>query len=205
VTEDSKISTRVPVLIFAACCVALNVAVGTVVYLLKLTLYLDQPGIMLAALLVPGTWRSACIVSSIVAIVTFTSTALLVNPFNFWYYGTGIASAIYGSLVVRGRLSLTASGPQRQWMKVIAFGIGWGVVAALVSAPVTAYLFGGVTGVGTTLIVAYLLKTGLQVLNAVLLTGLGAEPIDKTISLIIALAAARATPSAFMRQLSRNS
>lgn len=196
---------RVPVLILAACCVALNVAIGTVVYLLKLPLYLDQPGIMLAALLVPGTRREACVVSCIVALVTFTTTALLVNPFNFWYYGTGITSALYGSLVVRDRLSLAAPTWYGQWVKVIAFGIGWGVVAALVSAPVTAYLFGGVTGVGTTLIVAYLMNAGHQVLNAVLLTGLGAEPIDKTISLIIALAIARATPPAFMRQLSAKS
>jgi energy-coupling factor transport system substrate-specific component len=196
---------RAPVLIFAACCVALNVAIGTVVYLLKLPLYLDQPGIMLAALLVPGTRWQAFIISSIVAIVTFTSTALLVNPFNFWYYGTGIASALYGAFVVRDRIFAPAKTALRQWMRVLAFGIGWGVVAAVVSAPVTAYLFGGVTGVGTSLIVAYLMNAGHQVLNAVLYTGLGAEPIDKTLSLIIALAVARATPPAFMRLLSPKS
>lgn len=194
---------RVPVLIFAACCVALNVAIGTIVYLLKLPLYLDQPGIMLAALLVPGTRRDACIVSVIVAIVTFTSTAILVNPFNFWYYGTGIASALYGSLVVRGRIAYDGS-TVRYWGKVVAFGVGWGIVAALVSAPVTAYLFGGVTGVGTTFIVAYLMNAGNQVLKAVLLTGLGAEPIDKTLSLIIALAIAKATPPSFMQRLSNS-
>ena len=39
------------------------------------------------------------------------------------------------------------------------------------------YVFGGVTGVGTTLIVAFLIRAGNEVLKAVLLTGLGAEPV----------------------------
>jgi energy-coupling factor transport system substrate-specific component len=192
--------TRVPVLVFAASCIALNVSVGTLVYLLKLPLYLDQPGIMLAALLAPGRRGDACVLSAIVAVVSFTIVALLVNPFNFWYYGTALASALYGSLVVRGRVSL-APNSVFEWVIVIACGIGWGIVSALVSAPVTAFLFGGVTGAGTTLIVAFLVSTGDQVLKAVLLTGFGAEPIDKTLSLVIALAIVRATPPSFIRRL----
>src|SRR4051794_34105790 len=134
--------TRVPILVFAASCVALNVAVGTLVYLLKLPVYLDQAGIMLAALLAPGRRWDACVASGIVAVVSFTIIGLLANPFIFWYYGTAIASALYGSLVVRGRLSLAEPTRHGQWPKAIAFGIGWGVVAALVSAPVTVFLFG---------------------------------------------------------------
>ena len=65
----------------------------------------------------------------------------------------------------------------------------------------TVYLFGGVTGAGTTLILAYLVKSGHQVLSAALLTGLGAEPVDKTISLLMAIIIARFTPPAFRRLL----
>ena len=192
--------TRVPVLVFAACCIALNVSVGTLVYLLKLPIYLDQPGIMLAALLAPGRRSEACVLSAMVAILSFTIVALIANPFNFWYYGTALASALYGSLVVRGRVPFAAA-TVFEWAIVIAYGIGWGIVSALISAPVTAFLFGGVTGAGTTLIVAFLVSSGDQVLKSVLLTGFGAEPIDKTLSLIIALAIVRATPPSFIRRL----
>ena len=76
-------------------------------------------------------------------------------------------------------------------------GIGWGLVAAVVSAPVVVLLFGGVTGAGTTLIFALLVKTGHQMLTSALLTGFSAEPVDKTLSLLAAIAIARFTPPTF--------
>ena len=70
-------------------------------------------------------------------------------------------------------------------------------MAAAVSAPVVVYLFGGVTGAGSTLILAFLVKAGNQLLKAALLTGFSAEPIDKTLSLLLAIMIARYTPPAF--------
>jgi pheromone shutdown protein TraB len=159
---------------------------------------------MLAAILAPHSRRNACVVSSTVAVATFVATALLANPFNFWFIGTGVASALYGSLVVRGNITELLTGSASSWRfagKLLLFGIGWGIVAAIVSAPVTAYVFGGVTGVGTTLIVAFFVKAGNQIINAVLLTGLSAEPVDKTLSLLLAVVIARSTPPAFSRLL----
>ena len=144
---------KLPAIILAAACVALNVAIGTLVYLLKLPLYLDQPGIMLAALLAPGGRSNACMVSTTVAVVTFVVIGLIANPFIFWYIGTAVASAMYGSLVVRGRVTGLIVGTVigwRFWGRLLLFGIGWGIVAAVVSAPITVFLFGGVTGAGTT-------------------------------------------------------
>jgi energy-coupling factor transport system substrate-specific component len=192
---------NLPAIVLAAACVALNVAIGTLVYLLKLPLYLDQPGIMLAALLAPGSRGNACMVSITVAVVTFVVIGLIANPFIFWYIGTAVVSAIYGSLVVRGRVAELISDKAngwRFWGQLLLFGIGWGVVAAVVSAPITVFLFGGVTGAGTTVIVAFLVRAGNQILDAVLLTGLSAEPIDKTLSLLLAIVVARATPPAFI-------
>ena len=57
-----------------------------------------------------------------------------------------------------------------------------GIVAAIVSAPIAAYVFGGVTGSGTDLIVAALRQGGADVLNATLGQGLFSDPIDKTIT-----------------------
>jgi energy-coupling factor transport system substrate-specific component len=57
-----------------------------------------------------------------------------------------------------------------------------GVVAALASAPISAYVFGGVTGGGTDVIVAALRQGGTDVLNAALGQGFFSDPIDKTIT-----------------------
>jgi energy-coupling factor transport system substrate-specific component len=85
--------------------------------------------------------------------------------------------------------------------RVLAYGIVTGVVAALVSAPVVAYLFGGVTGSGSTFIVALFLKTGQQLMSAVLLSGLAAEPVDKTLQVLLAALLYRATPGDFIALL----
>ena len=67
------------------------------------------------------------------------------------------------------------------------------LVAAVVSAPVVAYLFGGVTGSGSTFIVALFLKAGQELLSAVLYSGLAAEPVDKTLQVLLAALLYRAT------------
>lgn len=191
-------------IILASACIALNVAAGTLVYLLKLPLYLDSAGIMLAAILVPGPRGKACLVSAIVAVVSFVVIGVLVSPFEPWFIGTGIAGGLYGSLVVRGRVNDLVDGratTRRFIGRLVLFGIGWGIVAAVVSAPIVVYLFGGVTGAGTTLIFAFLVKTGHQLLNAALLTGFTAEPVDKTLSLLLAIVIARFTPPAFRELL----
>ena len=57
-----------------------------------------------------------------------------------------------------------------------------GVVAAIVSAPIAAYVFGGVTGSGTDVLVAALRQGGSDVFQASLGQGLFSDPIDKTIT-----------------------
>jgi energy-coupling factor transport system substrate-specific component len=155
---EAQMPARLATIVLAAACIALNVALGTLVYLLKLPLYLDSAGIMLAALLVPGTRGNACLTSSTVAVVSFVIFGVLVSPFEPWFIGTGIAGGLYGSLVVRGRVDDLIGRTASTWrfiVKLLAFGIGWGIVAATISAPVIVYLFGGVTGAGTTIILAF--------------------------------------------------
>lgn len=65
---------------------------------------------------------------------------------------------------------------------VAAAGAFTGIIAAIVSAPIAAYVFGGVTGSGTDVIVAALRAGGADVFNASLGQGLFSDPIDKTIT-----------------------
>jgi energy-coupling factor transport system substrate-specific component len=195
---------NIATIILAAAGIALNVALGTAVFLLKLPIYFDSIGIMLVAILVPGTRHAAFLVASVVAVISFVIGGLLVNPFLPWFTGTGIAGAAFGAYVVRGRVDDLVSSEASTTsfaVKVLFCGIGWGVVAALVSAPIVVYLFGGVTGSGTTLILAFLVKAGQQLLNAALLTGLAAEPVDKTLQFLCAILIARSTPSSFRDRL----
>ena len=76
------------------------------------------------------------------------------------------------------------------------------MLAALVSAPIVVYLFGGgVTGSLTARIVAFFATPGQQLLNAALLSGLSVEPIDKLLQLLCAILDARWTPDSLRRHL----
>jgi energy-coupling factor transport system substrate-specific component len=81
------------------------------------------------------------------------------------------------------------------------YGVITGIVSAIVSAPVVVYLFGGVTGSGSAFVVAFFLKTGQQLMNAVLLSGLAVEPIDKTLQVLLAALLYRSTPGEFIAML----
>jgi energy-coupling factor transport system substrate-specific component len=59
------------------------------------------------------------------------------------------------------------------------------VVSALISAPISAYFFGGVTGSGTDFLVAAFQQAGSTLSSAVLQQGLISDPIDKTITYIV--------------------
>jgi energy-coupling factor transport system substrate-specific component len=160
---------------------------------------------MIVALLAPGGRVSAFIWAAIVGVVSFLIGGALVNPYLPWFSLTAVAGAAFGAFIVRGRLEMGLDS-SRSVLKtggaMVIFGISWGILAALVSTPVVVHLFGGVTGSGTTLVTAFLIKAGEQMAKAVLLTGLAAEPIDKTLQLLLAWLAARATPKAFTERLS---
>jgi len=85
--------------------------------------------------------------------------------------------------------------------KVVIYGLITGVVSAVVSAPVVVYLFGGVTGSGSTFVVAFFLKTGQQLLDSVVLSGLATDPIDKVLEVLLAALLYRATPREFIATL----
>lgn len=60
-----------------------------------------------------------------------------------------------------------------------------GVLAAIVSAPIAANLFGGVTGAGTDFLVAFFRQQGADVLGASFQQGLISDPIDKIVTFFV--------------------
>lgn len=64
-------------------------------------------------------------------------------------------------------------------------GLACGILSALISAPISAVVFGGVTGSGSDLLVAAFQQAGSDLQTAVLQQGLLSDPIDKTIEFFI--------------------
>jgi energy-coupling factor transport system substrate-specific component len=191
-----------PRLIAIALCAALNFAIGAVVYLTKLPIYMDSVGTILCAMLLyPDRWAAfiCALVAGLagVAVIGFSG----INPFLPWFSLTVAAIALVSALVTAGADDTYRARPIQPvpfFGRVILYGILTGVVAAIVSAPVVVFLFSGVTGSGSALLVAFFLKTGQQLMNATLLSGLAADPIDKTLQVLVAALLFRATPSDFI-------
>ena len=71
---------------------------------------------------------------------------------------------------------------------VLVAGAICGVVSALIAAPIAAYAYGGMTGSGTDFLVLLFQRAGSDLQTAVLQQSLISDPIDKTITFLVAFA-----------------
>ena len=165
--------------------IALNLVLGTIVLALKLPVYVDAVGTIVVTL-VAGLRAGI-----LTGVLSFLIGGVLVNPVLPWFAGTQAMIAIYVSFVAR-------RGWFRTFFQTVLVGIGLGVVAGVVSAPVIAILFGGVTGSGASLVVAILLKSGAGIYKSVVLSGLASEPLDKLIQCLLAVWILRGMPKSIL-------
>lgn len=153
--------------------VAINLAIGTLIQIIKLPIFLDSIGTVIVSVLggpVPGI---------LTAVITVILGGLLTNPVLPWFICTAIAIGWFtGFCANHGAF-------KRIWTWGLC-GVVMGIIAGIVSAPVITFLFGGITQSGSSLIVAYLMATGKAVLNSVLLAGIACDPIDKFLTFLIA-------------------
>ena len=73
-------------------------------------------------------------------------------------------------------------------------GLLTGVVAAIISAPMAAIVFGGVTGSGTDLLVAAFRASGANIITSTLAQGVVSDPFDKMTSFLLVWLIIRALP-----------
>jgi hypothetical protein len=119
----------------------------------------------------------------------YTAAFEFFNPegdqsFFFQILGWVVAIIVIGAIV--GFLALLFLRRDAGVAYVVAAGAICGVVSALISAPIAAYVFGGVTGSGTDLLVAAFQQAGSDLITAVTQQGLLSDPIDKTITFFVA-------------------
>lgn len=190
--ETSANQRRLHLLTLVPMGIALNLSLGTLVHALRLPVYLDEVGTVCVTLLVGLRAGLA------VGILSFLIGGPLTNPVLPWFTGTQIAVALYTHFLGR-------RGFIRTLRRTILSGIGLGILAGVVSAPVVVLLFGGLSGSGAALITAFLLASGKTVIQSVLLAGLASEPLDKTLQLLLARHILRGIPKSILERFSNPS
>jgi energy-coupling factor transport system substrate-specific component len=165
--------------------IAINVVGGVLVNVLRLPLFLDAIGTILVAVLA-GPW-----VGALTGALTNLILGLVTTPTMIPYAVVNIAFGLVAGYMAR-------AGWFRTIPKVAGTGLAIMLVGIVVSAPITAYLFGGVTGTGTDVVRAFFLATGSSILEAVFLESLISESVDKMITVFVAFALARSVPRRYL-------
>jgi energy-coupling factor transport system substrate-specific component len=164
---------------------------------LKLPLYLDAIGTLSVVFLSRAPGRSPMWAGIFVGVFSFVIMAIFQNPTIIWFAHVQAAVAIYAFYVLRPIVRTGEPIPKSGagwWVRIVAAGIGLGVMAALLSAPVAALLFSGITPNGPGAVVALLVASGQNLYKAVITGGLSIEPIDKTIQTVAAVLLYLASP-----------
>lgn len=167
--------------------IALNIAIGTIVTLLKLPIYLDAIGTIIITL-VAGLRAGI-----IVGVGSFLLAGITINPVLPWFCGTQAIIAVYAYFVAR-------LGAFRNTAYTVLAGIGLGISAGIVSAPVIVAVFGGASGSGRDLITSFILSSSEQLLKSVALSGLTSEPLDKALQCLIAVWVIRTLPKTLLQK-----
>ena len=155
-------------------CIAFNVVLGKLDSTLKLPIFLDTIGTILAALLL-GPWMGML-------------TGLCSNL--IWGVISEIPAEAFAPVSMAIGLSagyLGCRGMFRSLPRVFFAGILISIVATLVATPIRTYLFSdGHTGAGADFLIAYLSAVGQNLIQSVAWAIAGVNLIDKVLSCVIA-------------------
>lgn len=152
--------------------VALNVVGGQLAVALALPIYLDTIGTILAGIL-GGPW---------VGLVA----GILSNLINGIFSPNFIPFAIVGGAVGFASGLLSRKMMFSKPMKVVVSVLVVTIVSIIIGTPIVTYVYGGITGTGSTYLTAFMLATGQSMFKSVFTSQVVSEISDKGLSIIIA-------------------
>ncbi|MDO4832686.1 MAG: ECF transporter S component [Clostridia bacterium] len=166
-----KKSISIIVISLIPICLAVNVVGGNLASALKIPLYVDSIGTILAGMLCGPA----------IGLLTGALTGVVSGIFSPIMFAYIPVTAIYG--LTAGFLSkkkMMADVP-----KLIASGIIIALLGVALSSPITAWAFGGITETGQGVIITFLRAAGFGLLPATLISSFCTEFLDKLLSCVV--------------------
>lgn len=152
--------------------VALNVVGGQIAAALALPIYIDTIGTILAGIL-GGPW---------VGLVA----GVLSNCINGIFSPTYFPFAVVAGAVGLACGILSRKGMFSRIWKVIVSILIVTLISIIIGTPVVIYVYGGITGSGSTYMTAFLLAAGQSLFTSVFTAQVFSEISDKALSIIVA-------------------
>jgi energy-coupling factor transport system substrate-specific component len=168
--------------------IAINIVVGQLVRLTGLPLYMDSIGtVMVGALAGPAAGAATGALAAI-------TVGMTINPGQLPYAVTAAAIGMLAGMFAR-------FGLFRRGATAVLAGVLIGMFAGVVSAPITAFVFGNAGGaIGQSALIATLQVYGNSMLAAASIQGLISDPLDKAISCLVAYSVLSGLPARLLQR-----
>jgi energy-coupling factor transport system substrate-specific component len=171
--------------------IAINVAIGQLVLVLKLPVYLDSIGTVLVGALC-GPWAGA-----LTGFLSNIIWGLAIDPNALPWFPVAAVIGLTAGLCAN-------AGLFKSWWKTVISGFIIAIAAAVISAPISVAVYGGITASGSSFITAYLLQTGTSLITAVFSTNFLVEPIDKISTSLLAFAIIEGLSARYLARFARS-
>jgi energy-coupling factor transport system substrate-specific component len=170
--------------------IVLNMAIGQLVSLLKLPIFLDSIGTILVGIL------AGPLAGGLTGLLTNLIWGLISSPVAAAFAPVAMAIGIVAGLCAQYGLFKT-------WWQVIIAGVIITIFNAIVAVPIRLYMFGGITGSGADFMTAYMLALGKDLFGSVVVTVFTSNLLDKVVTALLAWGIVKALPVRTVSRLSR--
>ena len=168
-----NVRVRVLRLTVTAFCIALNIVGSYLALLLRLPIYLDSIGTILAGALM-GPWYGLA-----AAVGNGLISGVLTDVYSLYFLPVGAVTGLMAGLLFR-------KGILKGW-KVIPGSLALTVPGTMLSASISAFLFGGVTSSGSSLLVQLFHHLGLNLVASAFAVQIVTDYADRLISVLLVL------------------
>lgn len=170
--------------------IVLNMAIGQLVSLLKLPIFLDSIGTILVGIL------AGPLAGGLTGLLTNLIWGLISSPVAAAFAPVAMVIGVVAGLCAKYGLFKT-------WWQVIIAGVIITIFNAIVAVPIRLYMFGGITGSGADFMTAYMLALGKDLFGSVVVTVFTSNLLDKVVTALLAWGIVKALPEKTVSRLSR--
>ncbi|MBS3948948.1 MAG: ECF transporter S component [Dethiobacter sp.] len=162
--------------------IGINIVGGTLASAIKIPLFLDTIGTMLAAVLL-GPWLGA-----LTGVLSNVFQGIVGNPTTIPF---GIVNGVIGLIV--GFIALKRGF--EDYVTPLLVGIILAFAAPLVGTPIAVYVFGGLTGGGVDILYGILLRSSERIFASAFLARIPTNFVDKALSAYLVMFIVRSLPA----------
>ena len=181
ISEQLKQEFTTFTFVLIAVAIVLNIAVGQLVSLLKLPIFLDSIGTVLVGVLA-GPWAGG-----LTGLLTNLIWGVISSPVAAAFAPVAMVIGIAAGVCAR-------YGLFRTWWLAILSGLIITVFNAVVAVPIRLYMFGGITGSGADFVTAYMLALGRDLFGSVVVTVFTSNLLDKVVTALLVWGVVKAMP-----------